>query len=62
MELTKYQIQKLIDFKNELLEDSEDEYAWASVEEDDVEEAKFQKSSEVKYSIAQEIERIIYNK
>lgn len=62
MELTKYQVQKLIDFKNSLLEDSDKEYTLASIEDDVVKEKGLLVSSNIKHSVAKEIEKIIYNK
>lgn len=62
LEMKQHQIQKLIDFKNKLMEESDMQYSEASIEEDKIEETRLLAISTTKMNIAKLIEDIIYNK
>ena len=60
--ITAYQLQKLIDYKNKLIEESDLAYSFASIEDNKIQEVKFITESHFKNEIAKKIEAIIYDK
>lgn len=60
MELNSYQTQKLINYKNKLIEESNRAYDYASIEYDKTKEKVLLSEHFVKEKIAKEIESIIY--
>jgi hypothetical protein len=61
-EMKSYQVQKLIDYKNKLIDEAKLAYDYASIEEDRNVEIKHLTESSIKEKIAKEIEAIIYDK
>lgn len=59
-EFKSWKVQKLIDFKNNLLDSAAKEYDLASAELNKLEEMKLLVSSRVKEKIATEISNLIY--
>lgn len=60
--LNSNQKQKLIDFKNKLIEEANIHYDYASIEDNKIEEIKELALSNSKMNIAKIIEDIIYNR
>lgn len=58
--MNSYKLQKLIDYKNKLIDESKEAYDYASVEEDRFREREFLTESRIKEKIAKDIEFIIY--
>ena len=56
-----YQVQKLIDYKNKLIDEAKLAYDYASIESDIIRERKYLTESSVKEKIAKDIEAIIYD-
>ncbi len=54
-------VQKLIDYKNKLIDESKLAYDYASIEMDSINERSYLTESNVKEKIAKEIESIIYD-
>lgn len=54
--------QKLIDFKNKLLDESRLAYDYASIETDKIKESEYNTESKLKEKIAKEISEIVYLK
>jgi len=60
-EMKSYQVQKLVDYKNKLIDEAKLAYDYASIEEDKLREKEFLTESNLKEKIAKEIEAIIYD-
>ena len=60
-EMKSYQVQKLVDYKNKLIEEAKLAYDYASVESDIIREKKYLTESSIKEKIARDIEAIIYD-
>lgn len=60
-EMKSYQVQKLVDYKNKLIDEAKLAYDYASIEEDKLREKEFLTESNLKEKIAKEIEDIIYD-
>lgn len=60
--LNSHQTQKLIDYKNKLIDEAKLAYDYASIESDIINEKKYYTESTIKEKIAKDIEAIIYNK
>jgi len=60
-EMKSYQVQKLVDYKNKLIDEAKLAYDYASIEEDKLREKEFLTESNLKEKIAREIEAIIYD-
>ena len=60
-EMKSYQVQKLIDYKNKLIDEAKLAYDYASIESDIIRERKYLTESSVKEKIAKDIEAIIYD-
>jgi hypothetical protein len=56
-----YQVQKLVDYKNKLIDEAKLAYDYASIEEDKLREKEFLTESNLKEKIAKEMEAIIYD-
>jgi len=58
--LPAHKLQKLIDYKNKLKEESDRAYTLASVEDNPIQEAKYMEETRIKDRISNEINSIIY--
>ena len=56
-----YQVQKLVDYKNKLIDEAKTAYDYASIESDIIREKKYLTESSIKEKIAKDIEAIIYD-